>query len=320
MKTVLQIVVWSGVLSLASMSGWQSRLLLAQMPEMEAEPARKIEPAGVEDAKEHFGEILKNTKLQMELAQSEHLLVYSDLGAQETAAIAELAQKAFQASCRLLEIDQPGTLFESKLTLVVLDNDQHFEPLQKAMFETNLTAGRSVLWRIQGPRPCILVSKLPSQGFRTPGFSANWSQFTSRFIGTTVLLRRYPEDPTHARLPVWIRDGFGLYASLVAQDNPETTKAYRDLFRMRLKDNSEMFNFSLPNEGFYNFHVTSVVEFVLATMEPGQFDALAKALQKQKVVRDKRMSSEILKELRWDQVEMQRHWRYFAKFGNRLAR
>lgn len=320
MKSLLQIFVWSWVLWLASISGWQSRWLLAQMPEIGAEPARKKDPAGVEDSQEHFGVIFKNNKLQMDLVQTQHLLVYSDLGAQETAAIAELAQKAFESSCRLLEIDQPETLFESKLTVVVLDKDQHFEPLQKAMFETNLTAGRSVLWRIQGQRPCILVSKLPSYGFRTPGFSANWSQYTSRFIGTTVLLRRYPEDPTHARLPVWIRDGFGLYASLVAQDNPETTKAYRDLFRTRLKDNSEMFDFSLPNEGFYNLHVASVVEFVLATMEPGQFDALAKALQKQKVVRDKRMSSEILMELRWDQVEMQRHWRYFAKFGKRLAR
>jgi hypothetical protein len=111
-----------------------------------------------------------------------------------------------------------------------------------------------------------------------------------------------------------------LYASLLAQDNPEATRVYRDQFRQRIKDNTEMFDFSLPNEGFYNYHVTSVVEFVFAFMDSGQFDALVQALQKQRVVRDKRISGDVLMILKWNQVELQRQWRYFAKFGKRLAR
>jgi hypothetical protein len=55
-------------------------------------------------------------------------------------------------------------------------------------------------------------------------------------------------------------------------------------------------------------------------MDSGQFDALVQALQKQRVVRDKRISGDVLMILKWNQVELQRQWRYFAKFGKRLAR
>lgn len=294
--------------------------LMAQDPRAADGDKSKFDLRRVDNSKEHFGGLLKEGKIKMDFAETDHLLVFTDLGSTETAAVAELAQKSFLSSCRLLQIDSPEELFENKVTVVVLNQDGNFDSLQKAMFETKLTAGRSVLWRIEGPRPCILVTQLPSATNRSPAFSANWAQFTSRFIGTTVLLRRYPEDATHARLPVWIRDGFGLYASLLAKDNPEAIRVYRDQFRQRIKDNTEMFDFSLPNEGFYNYHVTSVVEFVFAFMDSGQFDALVQALQKQRVVRDKRISGDVLMILKWNQVELQRQWRYFAKFGKRLAR
>ncbi len=312
----MRLCVWASLFWIVLLSNE----LWAQVPRTAGGATSKFDSGRVDDAKKHFDLLLKDGKLRMDFAETDHLLVFTDLGSEATATVAELAQKSFLTSCQLLQLDSPEGLFENKLTVVVLNQDRYFDSLQKAMFETKLTAGRSVLWRIEGPRPCMLVSQLPSATFRTPGFSANWTQFTSRFIGTTVLLRRYPEDATHARLPVWIRDGFGLYASLLAQDNSESTRAYRELFRQRIKDNTQMFDFSLPDEGFYSYHVTSVVEYVFACMDSGQFDALVQALRKQRVVRDKRVSGDVLMVLQWDQVELQRQWRYFAKFGKRLAR
>jgi hypothetical protein len=188
------------------------------------------------------------------------------------------------------------------------------------MFETPLTSSRSVLWRTEGELPCLLVSNLPAYDFRTPGFSANWSQFTARFIGTVVLLQRYPTDATHSRLPGWARNGFGLYASLLAQDSPETTQAYRALFRERLQDKVKIFDFTSGSKEFYDFHVTSVVEYLFSDSESARFDALLQVLQKQKVVRDDRVSLDLPTELSWDRIAMEREWRYFSKTGKRLAR
>jgi hypothetical protein len=283
-------------------------------------PKAEFDPQRVDEAKNHFNKALQDLKLNMVLSETEHLLVFTDLEKTEADSIAGLAEKTFLASCRLLKIEAPKTLFPTKLAILVLEKDQYFEPLQRAIFETPLTASRSVLWRTEGELPCVLVSSLPSYKFRTPGFSANWTQFTARFIGTLVLLRQYPVDATHSRLPVWIRNGFGLYASLVAQDDPELTRAYRSLFRDRLQDKVKIFDFSSGSQEFYNFHVTSVVEYLLAGGEANRFEALLQKLQKREVVRDDRLTLDVSMELEWDLAGMQLEWRYFAKTGKRLVR
>jgi len=256
----------------------------------------------------------------MELKETEHLLVFADLGAEETGSVAALAEKAFVSSCRLLKIDDTKALFPAKLSVVVLGKDQFYDSLQKQIFQTSSTASRSVLWRIEGESPCLLVSNLPSSAFRTPGFSENWTQWTSRFVGTVVLLKKFPDDATHSRLPVWIRDGFGLYASLVAQNDPDVIRSYRTLIRERMQDKSKMFDFSSGSREFYSFHVASVVEYLLSVLGPGEFEAFVSLLQRQKVVRDERVSLDLQSELGWDRELLERHWRYFAKTGKRLAR
>jgi hypothetical protein len=81
-----------------------------------------------------------------------------------------------------------------------------------------------------------------------------------------------------------------------------------------------MFDFSSGPREFYNFHVASVVEYLLSVPEPGEFEAFVSLLQKQKVIRDERVSLDLQSELGWDRELLERHWRYFAKTGKRLAR
>ncbi len=282
--------------------------------------AKDFDPVRVEAAKNEIQKNLNGVKLQMELKETEHLLVFTDLGSEATDSVASLAEKAFVSSCRLLKIDDTKALFPTKLSVVVLAKDQFYDSLQRQIFQTSFTASRSVLWRTEGEGPCLLVSNLPSSAFRTPGFSETWTQWTARFLGTVVLLKNFPEDATHSRLPVWIRDGFGLYASLVAQDDPNVVRSYRTLIRDRMQDKVKMFDFSSGSREFYNFHVASVVEYLLSVPEPGEFEAFVSLLQKQKVVRDDRVSVDLQSELGWDREHLERHWRYYAKTGKRLAR
>jgi hypothetical protein len=335
MNWMLRLIVLVGFLSIL----FASDMLSAQQPpepkkattknkkELAAERDSKLnaaktefDPARVDAAKQHFAALLKGLKLNMELVETEHLLVFTDLEKAQADTIAGLSDKAFLTACRLLKIEDTKKLFPNKLAVVVLEKDRFYEPLQQAMFETPLTSSRSVLWRTEGEMPCLLVSNLPAYDFRTPGFSANWSQFTARFIGTVVLLQRYPTDTTHSRLPVWARNGFGVYASLLAQDSPETTQAYRALFRERLQDKVKIFDFTSGSKEFYNFHVTSVVEYLFSDSDSARFDALIQVLRKQKVVHDDRVFLDLPTELGWDRVVMEREWRYFAKTGKRLAR
>lgn len=274
----------------------------------------------IEAAKRHFESKLLGLKLQMDVAETEHLIVFADLGEEETKGIAELSEEALLASCTLLKIDNPKTLFSTKLVVLVLEKDRFFEPLQRAVFETSLTASRNVLWRVDGDRPCVLVSTLPSPEFRTPGFSENWRQYTARFMGTVVLLRHFPADATHSRLPVWIRNGFGLYASLLAQDDRELTQVYRKLFRQRLTERTKMFDFSSGPEEFYNFHVASLVEYLFSYHDPSRFEPMIEALRKQRVVRDERLGVDVMMEFGWDRNEIEREWRFFSITGKRLAR
>jgi hypothetical protein len=326
MNWTLKLIVLAGFLGVL----FAPERLSAQQPREPKKAAKanqkdrlaktEFDPARIEAAKQHFTALLKGLKLNMELVETEHLLVFTDLEKTQADAIAGLADKAFLTACRLLKIEDTKKLFPNKLAVVVLEKDRFYEPLQQAMFETPLTSSRSVLWRTEGEMPCLLVSNLPAYDFRTPGFSANWSQFTARFIGTVVLLQRYPTDTTHSRLPVWARNGFGVYASLLAQDSPETTQAYRALFRERLQDKVKIFDFTSGSKEFYNFHVTSVVEYLFSDSESARFDALIQVLRKQKVVHDDRVFLDLPTELGWDRVVMEREWRYFAKTGKRLAR
>lgn len=279
-----------------------------------------FDPLSVETARKHFASLLKGLKLDMQIAETEHLLVFSDLEKSETDSIAALADKAFLSACRLLKIEDSKKLFPNKVVVVVLNKDEYFERVQQAIFESPLTTSRSVLWRTEGELPCLLVSNFPAYKFRTPGFSGNWSQFTARFVGTLVLLQRYPTDATHSRVPVWARNGFGLYASLLAQDSPQVTQSYRDLFRERLQDKVKLFDFSTGTKEFYNYHVASVVEYLYSDSESDRFDQLLQALQRQKVVHDDRVFMDLPTELEWNPVAMEREWRFFAKTGKRLAR
>jgi hypothetical protein len=282
--------------------------------------ATDFDPVRVEAAKSEIQGNLNVVKIKMELKETEHLLVFTDLGSEATDSVAGLAEKAFVSSCRLLKIDDTKAFFPTKFAVVVLEKDQFYDSLQRQIFQTSSTASRSVLWRTEGESPCLLISNFPSSAFRTPGFNGNWTQWTARFLGTVVLLKKFPDDATHSRLPVWIRDGFGLYASLAAQDDPDVIGTYRTQIRERMQDKVKMFDFSSGSREFYNFHVASVVEYLLSVPEPGEFEAFVSLLQKQKVVRDERVSLDLQSELGWDRELLERDWRYFAKTGKRLAR
>jgi hypothetical protein len=275
---------------------------------------------GIEKAKRHFEKKLLELKLRMDMAESEHLIVFSDLGLEETKAIAELSEKAWLISCRLLKLDNPKTLFPTKFVVLVLEKDQFFDSLQRAVFETSLTASRTVLWRLDGDNPSILISNLPSHASRTSGFSENWRQFSARFMGTVILLQHYPANADHCRLPVWVRNGFGLYASLLAQDDPALTAAYRKLFRSRLTDRTKMADFSSGPDDFYNFHVASLVEYLISYHDPSRFEPMIEALRKQRVVRDESLGVDVMLEFGWDRREIEREWRFYAITGKRLAR
>ena len=279
-----------------------------------------FDPARVEAVRNEIQSALDGLKIKMQLVETEHLLVFTDLAPAESTSIAELAEKSFISSCRFLKIGDTKSLFSTKLAVLVLEKDRFYDALQKVLFRTSFTASGSVLWRTDGESPCLLVSNLPAFAVRDPVFSNSWRDWTSRFVGTVVLLKRFPAYDAPSAVPVWLRDGFGLYASLVAKDDPELTQTYRSLIRERIQDKVRMFDFSSGQKDFYTFHVSSVVEYLLSVHGHQGFEAFILVLQKQKVARDQRVSLDLQGELGWDRETMERHWRHFAKTGQRLAR
>jgi hypothetical protein len=151
MNWTLRLVVLVGFLSIL----FASDRLSAQQPrepkkattkkkkELAAERDSKLnaakteyDPARVEAAKQHFAALLKGLKLNMELVETEHLLVFTDLDKIQADTIAGLADKAFLTAGRLLKIEDTKKLFPNKLAVVVLEKDRFYEPLQQAMFES----------------------------------------------------------------------------------------------------------------------------------------------------------------------------------------
>ena len=274
----------------------QKRLVRPQQadpPKPEQDPA---DVARIETIKTEFTDALQQLKLVVRHAETEHLLVFTDLEQEEANKIAELSEKAFVTAARYLRADDIKALFPSKLPIVVLHNSHLFENLQRKIFNTPFTSNSYVLWRIDGDNPCLLVSEIPSSPFRISGFNENWSQHTARWMGTLMLLRKYPADEKNLRQPAWIRNGLGLFASLVAQDDPALIRSYRRLFSERLTSRSRVFDCSSGKRDFHLLHATSLVEYLIAG-DPDRFLAVIEACRSEKVVDDDSLNLNIQIEL-----------------------
>ena len=177
----------------------------------EAEEAIKKQKAAAE-------ENVKQANLgKLTVAETDAILLYTTQPEAKAKALAASAQKTFDATYKLLKIEDKGKLWPGKLTAYVLPTRTNYNSFVRLVLKDRPEAVESHRISSVTDTPYVLIGVEPG----TTATDANLADELNSAVAGVTLARKVGTRTTNTELPFWLSDGF----SKVAVMRTDTAKA-----------------------------------------------------------------------------------------------
>jgi hypothetical protein len=183
------------------------------------------------------------------------------------------AQKAFEATQKVLKFDEKERLWPGKLTAFYLPERRDFTAMKRTLVPDNSEKRSNSLVRVRGTEPFILIGA--DQGVKQT--DAEIIAELGETVAEAMLDHKAGVNPGTFDLPSWFRNGFGKAMILRADGNAAKLNTHRNKVKLlfakanlaKFKASDSWAGTSSKDSETLN---TSLVEYFLFGMEAGKFD------------------------------------------------
>jgi hypothetical protein len=190
------------------------------------------------------------------------------------------AQKAFDATQKVLKFDEKERLWPGKLTAYFLPERRDFTAMRRTLVPDSSEKRTTTLVRVRGPEPFILIGV--DQGVKKTD-----AEIVAEFgetVAEAMIDHRAGVNPGTYELPNWFRNGFSKAMVLRMDGNAAKLAAHRTKVKtLFAKTNLAKFkasdSWATPANKDTETLNTSLVEYFLFGMEPGKFERFLTGLK-----------------------------------------
>jgi hypothetical protein len=212
--------------------------------------------------------------------ESAEVVLFTSAPEAKAKAYVGYAQKAFDATQKVLKFDEKERLWPGKLTVYYLPERRDFTAMKRTLVPDSSDKRSNVLVRVRGPEPFALMGI--DQG--TKPTDAEIVAELGEAVAEAMLDHRAGVNPGTYDLPGWFRNGFGKAILLRVEGNTAKFTAHRNKVKLLFaKANLTKFKAMDSWAGTTTKDTEtlniSLVEYFLFGMEPGKFDRFLTGLK-----------------------------------------
>ena len=238
--------------------------------------AQDVKETQVAAQKKAVAAALKQAELTKIISvESAEIAFYTTLPEARAKIIVAGAQKAFDATQKVLKFDDKEKIWPGKLTLYYLPERRDFTAMKRSLLPENTDKRATSFVRVRGPEPYILM-----------GTDAGVKQTDAEIVAEAgeqvagaMLDHKAGVNPGTFDLPFWVRSGFGKSMVLRAEGNSAKLLAHRNKVKLLFaKAKLPTFKAADVWAGMANKDTEtmtiSLVEYFVFGMEPDKFGKL----------------------------------------------
>ena len=200
------------------------RLALAALLALPLVAVAQDADAALKKQKEAADDAIKQAKLDKPtVAETDAILLYTTQPEAKAKALAAAAQKTFDATYKLLKVEDKGKLWPGKLTAFVLPTRTHYNSFVRLVLKDRPEAVESHRTSSKGDTAFVLVGVEPG----TTPTDASIADELSQTVAAVTLARKFGTSSTVTELPYWLTEGFSKVAVMRTEGNAARLTAFK---------------------------------------------------------------------------------------------